>query len=110
MSSKVLSAIGREPYRIFFPLGICFGIVGVSHWLFFALGWIPSYSMMFRSSIQMQAYMSCFVIGFLLTSIPRFSGSPPAKPSELFFFLLFVAGIIGFYGSSLFFLCALCFL
>ncbi len=80
----------EEPYRLFFPLGVLMGIIGVGHWLAFAAGWTHSYSAFYHSSIQMQAYMSCFVLGFLLTAMPRFASAPHATPVELFLF----AGLI----------------
>ncbi|MBI1884178.1 MAG: NnrS family protein [Chlamydiae bacterium] len=80
----------EDPYRLFFPLAIVMGMVGVGHWLFFALGWTSSYSGFFHSSIQMQAYMASFVVGFLLTSLPRFASLPHATAGELFTFALLI--------------------
>ncbi len=80
----------EEPYRIFFPLGIFWGAVGITHWLFYALHWIPAYSMQLHSAIQMQAYMGCFIVGFLLTAMPRFASAQPPSRFEFsaFFFLV----------------------
>lgn len=69
---SVIRRIAEEPYRIFFPLAILGGMIGVTHWLFYAMDWIPHYSMLFHSSVQIQAYMGSFVLGFLLTALPRF--------------------------------------
>ncbi len=96
----MLSTIKREPYRIFFPLGILIGIYGVSHWLFFALGWIPSYSSFFHASIQIQGYMACFIIGFLLTAIPRFASAPHASFTELLSFLILTIGGVIFHSMN----------
>lgn len=85
---KIIASALREPYRIFFPLGILAGAIGASHWAFYALGWISHYSGYFHSSVQMKSYMLCFVIGFLLTSMPRFSGASHATTPELWAFLL----------------------
>jgi len=82
----MLKVICREPYRLFFPLGILMGTVGISHWLFYALGWMKSYSGFFHSSIQILSYMNCFIIGFLLTALPRFTGAKHATKNELFLF------------------------
>lgn len=73
----------EEPYRLLFPLGILMGTVGTGHWLAFAAGWTHAYSAFYHSSIQMQAYMSCFVFGFLLTAMPRFASAPHANAAEL---------------------------
>ena len=91
-----LNLLAREPYRLFFPLGILIGMFGVSHWLFYALGWTENYSNTFHASIQMQGYMSCFIIGFLLTAMPRFASAPSASKRELFSFLVLTLGIAVF--------------
>lgn len=83
----------EDPYRLFFPLGVIIGIFGIGHWLFFALGWTKAYSGFYHSSIQMQAYMASFVMGFLLTSLPRFASAPQATGKELAIFLLWIFGV-----------------
>lgn len=87
----------EEPYRIFFPLGILWGTVGISHWLFYALGWIPAYSMQLHSAIQIDGYMGCFIVGFLLTAMPRFASAPSASLKEFFVFLVLVNAAPVFY-------------
>jgi len=88
-----LNDIVREPYRLFFPLAILMGLIGVSHWTFYAKGWMEHYSGFFHSTMQIFTYMHCFVIGFLLTAMPRFSASPSATKSEVFFFLMMIVGM-----------------
>ena len=79
--------ICEEPYRLFFPLGVLAGILGVSHWLLYALGFLHEYSAVFHSSIQIQLYVSFFIFGFLMTAGPRFAGAPHATPKEVVVFL-----------------------
>ena len=79
-----MKRVCSEPYRIFFPLGISIGILGVSHWFFYWAGWIPKYSGFFHSAIQIQGYMSCFIFGFLMTALPRFSSTHAATFTEVF--------------------------
>ncbi len=90
-----LTLLGRticaEPYRFFFPAGILIGIIGVGHWLAFALGWLPGYSGFLHSALQIQAYMICFVLGFLLTFLPRFTQAPTASGKEMIVFILLIA-------------------
>lgn len=88
--SRWFKAAIEEPYRIFFPLGILWGIVGISHWLFYAVKWIPAYSMQLHSAIQISGYMGCFIVGFLLTAMPRFASAPPANSREFLIFLILV--------------------
>ena len=77
----------REPFRLLFPLSLLFGLLGVNHWLFYALGWMPSYSGLTHASIQLQTYLFGFIVGFLLTALPRFTASAPATSVELLLIL-----------------------
>lgn len=65
---KMMNVICREPYRLFFPLGVWMGAVGISPWFLYAMGLSDSYSGYFHSSMQMLVYMNCFIIGFLACS------------------------------------------
>ncbi len=88
--SKFGNLFCNEPYRIFFPLGVLAGAIGASHWLFYALGWAERYSGFFHSAIQMKCYMMCFVVGFLMTAIPRFASAPTATGREVLIFILLI--------------------
>src|SRR3989338_4189974 len=94
--TKWWAAACREPYRIFFPLGVWMGAVGIGHWLFYALHWLPRYSGFFHSSIQIMVYMNCFVAGFLMTAIPRFTSTHSANPREVLWFIFLFAGMVIF--------------
>lgn len=81
----------REPFRPLFPLGVLFGCVGVSHWLRYALGW-PDASRFVHASIQIGAYLFCFIVGFLWTAMPRMTGSPHATSPGLLAVLVLLGG------------------
>ncbi len=83
--------IRREPFRLFFPLAVLFGFFGVGQWLAYALGWMGA-SGFTHAWIQMMLYISCFIAGFLLTALPRFSTSFPASTAELSAVLACLAG------------------
>lgn len=85
--------IQNEPYRLFFPLGILLALGGVGHWLFYALGWMKEYFSFLHACIQTQLYLPCFVGGFLMTAVPRFSGTRPARAWELAGSVLLMAGM-----------------
>ena len=108
--TQFIKRIAEEPYRVFFPLGILFGAVGATHWFFYSVGWIPAYSGLFHSTVQTQGYLGCFVIGFLLTAMPRFASAPPATSGELAGFLLWTFGIFGFSVFGLTVFSELCFI
>ena len=71
------------PYRIFFPLGILCGILGVGHWVLWSAGWIKESNSFFHASMQVEGFLACFVAGFMMTALPRFSGTSNASNAEL---------------------------
>lgn len=93
--------ICREPFRILFPLGILFGLLGVGHWLAYGAGWVSRYSGFYHASLQIQGFIACFIAGFLLTALPRFAAAPPASSRELGFLLalLLVNSVCLSYGQ-----------
>lgn len=73
----------REPFRLFFPLGIVLGWAGVGHWLLYGLGLTNSYSCLFHGLVQTQAFVLAFALGFLMTALPRRTQSAPVSRVEL---------------------------
>ncbi|HXQ22267.1 MAG TPA: NnrS family protein [Candidatus Acidoferrales bacterium] len=73
----------REPFRIFFPLGVLLAWLGISHWLLYAIGATTTYSCLFHGLVQMQAFMMAFAIGFLLTALPRRTQTKPVSAGEI---------------------------
>jgi len=69
----------REPFRIFFPLGIALAWIGIGHWVAYAAGWIGTYSCTAHGLVQIQGFLLAFALGFLLTAIPRRTASEPAS-------------------------------
>lgn len=76
------AGLRREPFRLLFPLGTLFGLIGVNHWALYAAGLSAAYSGPFHAGMQM-GYMLGFILGFLLTALPRFAAADPATPFEL---------------------------
>jgi uncharacterized protein involved in response to NO len=72
-----------EPFRIFFPLAVVLGWVGVGHWLLYTIGVSATYSCAVHSVVQMQAFMMAFAVGFLLTAIPRRTQAAPPSTFEM---------------------------
>jgi uncharacterized protein involved in response to NO len=74
----------REPYRIFFPLGALFGVAGVSIWPLYSFGVVSTYSGRSHALVQIFGFLYAFIAGFLLTAVPRFTGTqPPSLPAQL---------------------------
>jgi len=73
----------NEPYRIFFPLGIAFGLAGVAIWPLYTFGITASYSGRAHALVQTDGFLYAFIAGFLLTAVPRFTGTtPPSRPVQ----------------------------
>src|SRR5262249_33735427 len=66
-----------DPYRIFFPLGIVLGAMGVSIWPIYYYGITEGYSGRAHAFVQTDGFLYAFIAGFLLTAIPRFTGTEP---------------------------------
>ena len=72
-----------DPYRIFFPLGVVLGTAGVSIWLLYWLGLTGGYSGRAHAFVQIEGFLYSFIAGFLLTAIPRFTGTTaPSRPTQ----------------------------
>jgi len=64
-----------DPYRIFFPLGILLGVMGVLIWPLYYFGLTQGYSGRAHAFVQTDGFLFSFVAGFLLTAIPRFTAT-----------------------------------
>jgi len=73
----------REPFRIFFPLGVLLAWLGIGHWIAYDLGLLSEYSCQAHGLTQMQSFMMAFAVGFLLTALPRRTQTSPAAIAEL---------------------------
>jgi len=82
------TSVREEPFRLLFPVGALFGLAGVGHWLAYGLGLTGSYSGVVHASLQIQGFIASFIIGFLLTALPKFTVGPPVSTTE-------AAGILG---------------
>lgn len=103
-----------HPYRLFFPLGAIGGVLGVGQWIFWSLGFhVPNVSVV-HTTLQAQGFLASFVIGFLFTAFPRFTGSPPVPRLSIAFtfgamlvFFIAAAGFRDLWIAQAAFLCAL---
>ena len=77
------SSLRREPFRIFFPLAFALGILGVAHWVLFTTGLFGRYLARFHAVTQTQSFLVAFAAGFLLTAVPKRTGTPPASVLEI---------------------------
>lgn len=84
--SKYLGLVHKEPYRLFFPLGILLLLCGALIWL--PLLWDPGvYPVLTHRYLMLNGFVGCFVGGFLMTAVPKFSQTDTAKKAEIIFYL-----------------------
>ena len=97
MSSPALHGTPPDPYRLFFPLGIVLGVAGASIWPAYHLGLTESYSGRAHAFVQAEGFLYAFVAGFLLTAIPRFTGTvAPGRSAQLTLAALLVVASASF--------------
>jgi uncharacterized protein involved in response to NO len=77
--TRALSTLQAEPFRLFFPLGLLFGWIGISHWILYATGVSSSFSGTTHANLQLECFETAFAAGFLFTAIPRRTAGPPAS-------------------------------
>lgn len=82
-SPSRLSAITQEPYRLLFPIGLLSLALGVGIWLP-ALWLKPAYPGIAHAGLQIQGYLLAFILGFLMTMLPKALSLPPWSPWQLF--------------------------
>src|SRR5947209_12626879 len=66
----------RTRLRIFFPIGVLLGVVGVSLWLLFYLGAGIPYPNVAHARLMIEGFMASFIFGFLGTAGPRITSAP----------------------------------
>jgi len=84
---KYLNHSQKEPYRLFFPLGVLFLLWGALIWL--PLIWSASdYPVTLHRYLMLNGFSGCFIGGFLMTAIPKFSKTNTASKVEIAVYLL----------------------
>ncbi len=91
--------ICAEPYRLLFPLGIASAAIGMGIWIpyYFWPQAFP-YPGQGHAVIQIQAFLLCFIFGFLTTMLPKILGVKPLDPLS---YLAFPTLLIGIIAASL---------
>lgn len=92
-----------DPYRVLFPAGIAFAFLATLVWTLFYSGLSGRYPGALHAGMMMGGFQLCLAGGFLMTAIPRFTGTSPATRPELAFALylalgLFLVGLLGSFG------------
>ncbi len=85
--SKFITLAAAEPFRIFFPLGLLLGSIGVALWPLFVWHQISFYPRDAHLRLMIEGLMGSFIIGFLGTAGPRLLDAPPFRRIETFLLL-----------------------
>jgi uncharacterized protein involved in response to NO len=91
----------EEPFRLFFPIGLILGIIGVSLWPLYYAGLVTTYPGTAHARLMIEGFMASFIIGFLGTAGPRITSTRHFSRVELITLLtldLLSAGL--HFGSS----------
>lgn len=87
-------AAKKEPYRIFFPMGILCLILGTLIWLP-QLWNVGSYPVLAHRYLMLNGFNASFIAGFLMTAVPKFSQTETPDIKEvLCFFIVTILGLI----------------
>lgn len=81
-SKKSLTLCFAEPFRIFFPLGLLLGAVGVALWPLYVWHAIEFYPANTHVRLMVEGMMGSFIIGFLGTAGPRLLEARPLSAVE----------------------------
>ena len=72
----------REPFRIFFPLAVLAGILGVALWPLHLLGLFQWYPGQVHARLMANGFFGGFIFGFLGTAMPRMLSAKPFTSLE----------------------------
>lgn len=85
----------KSPYRFLFPVGVLMGFVGALVWAKYLFGPAAgaSYPAQIHANLMMGGFLASFVTGFLMTAVPRFTGSFDASRFEIVFAMAIQLGV-----------------
>lgn len=72
------------PYQLFFPLGLLNALLAVGVWFIQNLGWFESPALLIHSKLIVGGFLWSFIVGFLMTAVPRMTGAGSANWLEYF--------------------------
>lgn len=72
-----------EPYRVLFPIGCVFAFWGVLIWNLYAVFPGSTYPGLLHPKMMVGGFLLSFVLGFLMTAVPKMTASFPARIWEI---------------------------
>lgn len=95
--SSNLRLVAEEPYRVFFPLALLVGIIGVLLWPLFYWGQLSYYPTFSHTRLMIEGFVGGFAIGFLGTAIPKMLNTKPFQVWQIGVLLALYLGLCGFH-------------
>lgn len=83
-----------DAYRLFFPVGWLFGLAGSILWLLFLHNFITTYPKEWHADLMTGGFLPLFTAGFLMTAVPRFTGSFGPERGDFILTSALAAGLI----------------
>ncbi|EKD42685.1 MAG: hypothetical protein ACD_73C00060G0002 [uncultured bacterium] len=77
-----MHTIMKDPFRLYFPMGLIFGFWGMLVWILFFFQQMP-YPGLNHADLMVMGFYTHFALGFLMTAIPRFTGTQTASQMEI---------------------------
>jgi uncharacterized protein involved in response to NO len=71
------------PYQILFPLGILSSLLAVGVWIFQGLGLLTTPAIFIHSKLIIGGFLWAFIVGFLMTAIPKMTATVSCRAYEL---------------------------
>lgn len=96
----MIRLIRSEPYKLFFLMGSTFSLLGAALWIMFYFGLIAIYPIKIHSQFMLIGFLFSFVSGFLMTAVPKMTGTEAATMKEKIIFsgLLLAALTLSSFG------------
>ncbi|MGJ8672654.1 NnrS family protein [Rubritalea sp.] len=91
MSTK-LQLVAAEPYRLFFPMALLAGVVGVMLWPLFYWQCIEFYPVQAHTRLMIEGFVGGYAIGFLGTAMPKMLSAPSLKLWQV------MSLVLGYFG------------
>lgn len=82
------------PYQLFFPLGVLNALLAVGVWFVADLNWLSTPAMLIHPRLIMGGFLFCFITGFLMTALPRMTGTRSATKLEYLVSLGLMMGLM----------------
>lgn len=90
-----------EPYGVLFPCGVMAGFLGLVLWFAFQGGIVSFYPRQAHANIMYFGFLWSFVAGFLMTAIPKMTGTTLANDTEVLTAMALVSAqiAVGFFNQ-----------